>query len=128
MPSKFAVFRGGADGKPPQPKSLHEAAEYGNEPYITRTVERTLELDINSRVRGRAAQHCLSTFEEADAIKSLEASEARYGLSWAHQCFTYGAYSYSGRTGTGTCPTRSTARSHTCSLACSHSHTVTVAQ
>eukprot|EP00199_Chlamydomonas_sp_CCMP681_P008551 CAMPEP_0119102108 /NCGR_PEP_ID=MMETSP1180-20130426/966_1 /TAXON_ID=3052 ORGANISM="Chlamydomonas cf sp, Strain CCMP681" /NCGR_SAMPLE_ID=MMETSP1180 /ASSEMBLY_ACC=CAM_ASM_000741 /LENGTH=151 /DNA_ID=CAMNT_0007086335 /DNA_START=110 /DNA_END=565 /DNA_ORIENTATION=- len=29
------------------PKSLHEAAERGNVSYITRTVERTLDLDIN---------------------------------------------------------------------------------
>ncbi len=61
--AKFAVFRGSLDGgpnKPPHPNNLHEAAEYGNEAYITRMVERTLELDINCRVRWKGAGTALT--------------------------------------------------------------------
>jgi len=50
MARKFAVFSQDAQGRMPHPTSLHEAAEYGNEAYITRMVERTLDLDINQRV------------------------------------------------------------------------------
>ncbi len=35
----------------PAPKTFHEAAEQGNTGMIVKTIERTIDFDINQRVR-----------------------------------------------------------------------------
>jgi hypothetical protein len=51
--SKFAVFELSDE---PAPKTFHEAAEKGNLSMLMKFIERTIDFDINQRVRWTAQQ------------------------------------------------------------------------
>ncbi|KAI8467738.1 MAG: ankyrin repeat-containing domain protein [Monoraphidium minutum] len=69
--NKFAVYDLSEDRNDP-PKTIHEAAERGNTAWCVRTIERTLDFDINCRDRlMRTALHWAAEMGHHDTAKTL---------------------------------------------------------